>query len=57
VILRALLKEHGIDPNALLRAEVGGPLKDGGGITLRLEDGVIDIHIIVPQNALPREKK
>lgn len=57
MILRALLKEHGIDPNALLRAEVGGPLKDGGGITLRLEDGVIDIHIIVPQNALPREKK
>lgn len=50
--LRELLKDQGIDPNALLRQQVGTKLDDGGGIVLRLEDGVLDIHIVVPKGSL-----
>ena len=54
--LRELLKDQGIDVDALLRQEVGTALKDGGGITARLEDGTLDVHVIVPKSALPKSK-
>jgi hypothetical protein len=57
VTLRELLNDQGIDPNALLRQEVGTTLKDGGGITARLEDGVLDLHVIVHKNALPKRQR
>lgn len=53
--LRELLKDQGIDPDALLRQEVGGKLEQGGGIVLRLEDGVLDINIVVPKGALDKK--
>jgi hypothetical protein len=53
--LRELLKDQGIDPNALLRQEVGAAF-DGGGITARLEDGTLDVHVLVEKGALPPAK-
>jgi hypothetical protein len=46
VTLRDLLKNQGIDPNALLRQHVGQPLTDGEGITAHLADGLLDLHIV-----------
>ncbi len=54
--LRELLADQGIDPNALLRQEVGRSLDKGGGITVRLEDGILDLHVIVHKDALPKPK-
>jgi hypothetical protein len=53
---RELLNDQGIDPNALLRQEVGDSLEHGG-ITARLEDGVLDIHVVVKRNSLPPKPK
>jgi len=55
--LRELLKDQNIDPNALLRQQIGTKLEQGGGVTLRLEDGMIDIHVLVPRGALPGKEK
>jgi hypothetical protein len=46
--LRELLKDQGIDPNALLRQPVGAAWQDGGGVKAVLADGTLDIHIIAP---------
>lgn len=52
---RELLIDQGIDPELLLEHEVGTKL-EGGGITARLEDGVLDLHVLVEKGALPKPK-
>lgn len=54
--LRELFKDQGIDVNALLRAPVGTKLEEGGGITVTIADGQLDVHILVATATPPKEK-
>lgn len=44
--LQELFEDQGIDPEKLLGMPIGTPLEEGGGITLSLADGLVDLHIL-----------
>lgn len=49
--LAELFKDQGIDAKVLLKQKVGGRLEPSGGITVNLQDGRLDVHIICETKA------